>query len=118
MINSHTEMGHVSRFWDDDFKSLPFAKQPITDEEITIWHSQGYDHVKSFSGSMYDNRNPMPEKLAKALIDNRNEIMADRIADFIKKQSVFAAVGALHLPGSNGVIERLRRKGFVVEAVH
>ena len=61
MINSHTEMGHVSRFWDDDFKSLPFAKQPITDEEITIWHSQGYDHVKSFSGSMYDNRNPMPE---------------------------------------------------------
>ena len=60
-MNSHTEMGHVSRFWDDDFKSLPFAKQPITEEEITKWHSQGYDHVKSFSGSMYDNRNPMPD---------------------------------------------------------
>jgi len=64
-----------------------------------------------------NNRNPMPEKLEKALIENRNEIMAERIADFIKKQSVFAAVGALHLPGANGVIERLRRKGFVVEAV-
>jgi len=51
------------------------------------------------------------------LIENRNEIMAERIADFIKKQSVFAAVGALHLPGASGVIERLRRKGFVVEAV-
>lgn len=55
------EIGHVSRFWDDSFKSLPFIKQPITDEEINKWQSQGYDYVKSFSGSMYDNRNVMPD---------------------------------------------------------
>lgn len=60
-MNSRTEIGHISRFWNDDFKSLPFVKQPITNEEITKWHSEGYDHVKSFSGSMYNSRNPMPE---------------------------------------------------------
>jgi hypothetical protein len=31
------------------------------DSEIEKWKSQGYDYVKSFSGSMYDSRNPMPE---------------------------------------------------------
>lgn len=60
-MNSRIEIGHVSRFWNDDFKSLPYVKQPITDEEIHKWQSQGYDYVKSFSGSMYDNRNPMPD---------------------------------------------------------
>lgn len=60
-MNFRVEIGHVSRFWNDDFKSLPYVKQPITDEEIDKWQSQGYDYVKSFSGSMYDNRNPMPD---------------------------------------------------------
>ena len=59
-MNSRTETGHVSRFWNDDFKSLPYVKQPITDEEVDSWVAMGYDHVKSFSGSMYNNRNPMP----------------------------------------------------------
>lgn len=60
-MNSRTEIGHVSKFWNDDFKTLPFAKQPITDEEIQKWEEMGYDYVKSFSGAMYDNRNPMPK---------------------------------------------------------
>lgn len=60
-MNSRTETGHVSRFWNDDFKSLPYVKQPITDEEIDNWVAMGYDYVKSFSGSMYNNRNPMPD---------------------------------------------------------
>lgn len=55
------EKGHVGRFWNDDFKQLEFIKQPITQVEINEWVSKGYDYVKSFSGSMYDNRNPMPE---------------------------------------------------------
>lgn len=60
-MNFRVEIGHVSRFWGDDFKALPFVKQPITDEEVSRWQSQGYDYIKSFSGSMYDNRNPMPD---------------------------------------------------------
>ena len=59
----------------------------------------------------------MPEKLYKALVTDRNIRMANRMAAFIKDQSTFVAVGALHLPGENGVIELLRKKGFMVEAV-
>jgi hypothetical protein len=60
-MNTRVEVGHVSRFWNDDFKSLTYTKQPITDDEVSTWRSQGYDHIKSFSGSMYDSRNIMPE---------------------------------------------------------
>ena len=59
----------------------------------------------------------MPEKFYKALITDRNIRMANRIADFIREQTTFIAIGALHLPKSDGVIELLRKKGFTVEAV-
>lgn len=54
--------GHISRFWNtDDIKKFDYVKQPIMDSEIAEWEAKGYDYVKSFSGSMYDNRNPMPD---------------------------------------------------------
>ena len=57
------------------------------------------------------------EKFYKALVVDRNERMANRMAEFIKKQPTFIAIGALHLPGNIGVIALLRKKGFTVEPV-
>jgi uncharacterized protein YbaP (TraB family) len=57
------------------------------------------------------------EKFYKALVVDRNERMANRISEFIRKQPTFIAIGALHLPGDLGVINRLRKKGFAVEPV-
>ena len=56
-------------------------------------------------------------KFYKALVIDRNERMANRIAEFIKNQSTFIAIGAMHLPDKEGVIERLRKKGFKVEPI-
>jgi len=53
-------IGHIVPFWDDDFKSFNYVKQPVTDNEVTVWRSQGYDYVKSFTGSMYTNKNILP----------------------------------------------------------
>ena len=52
--------GHIGRFWDLEYLEFPYVRQPITDEEVNMWRSKGYDHVKSFTGVMYDNSNPMP----------------------------------------------------------
>lgn len=60
--------GHIDRFWDDSFKSLPYVKQPLTQEEIHKWVSDGYDCVKSFSGSMYGNDKAMPTWVSR--LDN------------------------------------------------
>lgn len=57
----------------------------------------------------------MPPQLRKAMIDDRNRRMAVRLAAMIKNNRVFAAVGALHLPGKNGLIALLREKGYRLE---
>ena len=53
-------VGHIDPFWKDDYKSFNYVRQPITTEETNRWISQGYDHVKNFTGQMYDNRNVIP----------------------------------------------------------
>jgi len=53
--------------------------------------------------------------LIPRLIDERNRVMADRIADIARSgPKSFVAVGALHLVGKDGIVERLRRRGFTV----
>ncbi|MBW1870740.1 MAG: TraB/GumN family protein [Deltaproteobacteria bacterium] len=65
----------------------------------------------------YDPTNPLEKKLMKRLFYDRNEIMANRIAKKIKdspSKSFFFAVGAGHMPGPDGIVERLRKAGFKV----
>jgi len=53
--------------------------------------------------------------LIPRLIDERNRVMADRIADIARSgPKSFVAVGALHLVGKDGIVELLRRRGFTV----
>jgi uncharacterized protein YbaP (TraB family) len=52
------------------------------------------------------------------IILDRNKVMAERAAPILASGNVFIAVGALHLPGEGGVIELLRKQGFIVSAVN
>ncbi|MBX5090821.1 TraB/GumN family protein [Rhizobium lentis] len=52
------------------------------------------------------------------VILDRNKVMAERAAPILDGGNVFMAVGALHLPGKDGVIELLRKQGFTVTAVN
>ena len=47
----------------------------------------------------------------------RNEIQAHSIDTILKHNSLFAGVGAAHLPGKRGVIELLRAKGYHLRPV-
>lgn len=47
----------------------------------------------------------------------RNEIQANSIDSILKKHSLFVGVGAAHLPGSRGVIELLRKKGYKLRPI-
>ncbi|RCS22393.1 polysaccharide biosynthesis protein GumN [Phyllobacterium salinisoli] len=51
------------------------------------------------------------------MIDARNAVMASRAVPILDKGNAFIAVGALHLPGDKGLIERLRAKGYRISAV-
>lgn len=52
------------------------------------------------------------------IITDRNHTMATRARPILDKGNAFMAVGALHLPGKQGLIELLRQEGFTVTAVN
>jgi len=52
--------GEVDVIWSDDYKKLPYTKQPLTKAELETWNSQGYYH-ESFTGAMYGGANSMPD---------------------------------------------------------
>lgn len=51
------------------------------------------------------------------LVDERNHTWLPKIEEIIKQESCFIAVGALHLPGNDGLINLLRKAGYKVKAV-
>ena len=53
----------------------------------------------------------------RLLLYDRNEIMAQRIAEMSKEMSLCAAIGAGHLAGQKGVLRLLKNKGFKVKPV-
>lgn len=59
----------------------------------------------------------MPEMFDEALVTKRNHTMAHRMDSIIRMQPTFNAVGALHLPGDEGLIELLKKKGYSLTPV-
>lgn len=51
------------------------------------------------------------------MVDNRNIAWAEQLPELMKSNGCFIAVGAMHLPGENGLIKLLRKQGYKVKAV-
>jgi hypothetical protein len=62
--------------------------------------------------------NALYEELADRLLTRRNGLMAGRMKPFLDAGGAFIAVGAMHLPGKDGILNRLARKGYRVERVY
>lgn len=60
----------------------------------------------------------MLERFMERVVDRRNRLMADRMADVLADGNAFVAVGALHLPGETGVLSLLVRRGHAVSRVY
>jgi uncharacterized protein YbaP (TraB family) len=58
-----------------------------------------------------------PPSYLDAMLYQRNIIMAHSIDSIVKTGSLFAAIGAAHIPGKKGVVELLRAKGYAVSPV-
>lgn len=54
----------------------------------------------------------------QAMVTGRNKVMADHAEPILAKGNAFMAVGALHLPGEEGLVELFRKAGYTVTAVN
>jgi hypothetical protein len=60
----------------------------------------------------------LQQRFMGSLVDERNRRMAERLLPLLEAGEVFAAVGALHLPGDTGLLALLRRQGLRVSPVY
>lgn len=86
-------------------------------EQLTLSYLDGdLDQLDRLSRAQHA---AMPAELVQwfedRLIAWRNERMLDRLAALLEQNSVFVAVGALHLSGETGLLDGLKRLGFEVE---
>ena len=61
---------------------------------------------------------PTMDKLMHNLLDVRNQRMFERMQPFLSKSGVLFAVGALHLPGKQGLLHKIRSAGFTLSPVY
>jgi uncharacterized protein len=57
------------------------------------------------------------QRFTRSLLDDRNFVMRDSSAPLLAKGGAFIAVGALHLPGPNGLVSLYRKLGYRVSVV-
>ena len=92
------------------------AKDKVRDYEALLktYISEDLEKITnlddSITGSMLSKA--LWEKMRVKLIDERNEGMANGMLAQAKGHRVFAAVGASHLAGETGILNRLRQAGF------
>jgi uncharacterized protein YbaP (TraB family) len=74
--------------------------------------------VKGMEEVVYRSREEYPKLLPvyEILVSRRNRTMTDKIEGLLAKgETYFIVVGAAHLVGEDGIIERLKEKGYEVE---
>lgn len=78
-----------------------------------IGHYKNHDINWLYKNSAYDKSGKeLPEKAN--YIEGRNSLWLPRMEAAMKEGSSFFAVGCAHLPGYNGLISQLRKKGYTV----
>lgn len=86
----------------------------VLDRMLDAYAKQDIVALMSISESM----GGMPEKMERALIVDRNAVMAHRLDSVLRADgSTMLLVGAAHLPGETGMLQLLRAKGYSTEAV-
>jgi uncharacterized protein YbaP (TraB family) len=73
--------------------------------------------VSDALGGLSEAERAAQDEFSRALLQGRNATMAERAAPLLASGGAFIAVGALHLAGKAGLVERFRAQGYTVTKV-
>lgn len=120
-------------------QQLAALETPTLEEQVWLLNKSvsGYSQMASNMGRMIDlylrrdlaglvamqqrqmhRDSRIDERFMLALLDKRNHYMALRLQALLQQGKSFVAVGALHLPGDNGVLHLLEQRGYTVTPVY
>jgi uncharacterized protein YbaP (TraB family) len=86
----------------------------ITLEMVNVYRQQDLERMDS----LIKKSDPGMESYMDLLLYNRNRRWVDQMGAIMQKGSVLFAVGAGHLPGDQGVIKLLVKKGYTVKPLN
>ncbi|TDO95462.1 TraB/GumN family protein [Flavobacterium sp. 245] len=110
-----SQLESVDKAFSDDemIASLAEYNTNETTKLVTNYKSENLGELfKGITDEKY-----MNAKARKYMLDNRNENWVTQLPEMMKKESVFVAVGAGHLGGELGLINLLRKAGYIVKPV-
>lgn len=92
--------------------------QSMIDRIINVYLSRNLTRLVQLEHE-FDAQNPRAAAaFSNAVITQRNKRMVKRMLPRLAQGNAFIAIGALHLPGPQGVLQLLRDRGFTVTAVY
>ena len=68
--------------------------------------------------AMADGDRQFTDRFQRRLVTQRNYLMVERMQPYLKQGKAFVAVGALHLPGEEGLLNLLEKRGYTVRALY
>ncbi|NQD36059.1 TraB/GumN family protein [Permianibacter sp. IMCC34836] len=90
-------------------------------EQLTTAYLRGDEaDVQQLLEAFEGDNKALNDKLSKALLDDRNQVMTKRLLQRIKTQPktrLFVAVGAAHLIGDKSIVALLRQQGYTVTRI-
>ena len=84
----------------------------------SLYLKRDLNALYSYSNKYTFSQEKIYRDLVKKILTDRNRIMVDRLQPVLAKGNVFIAIGALHLPGSDGVLSLLAGQGYRITAVY
>lgn len=99
----------------ENFKNLPEIFQRF----LNAYLSRDLAQLQKLNEEFVSESDP---KVAKRFEDNlvikRNYLMTERMQPRLREGEAFIAVGALHLPGKEGILNLLSKQGYKIKAVY
>lgn len=103
---------------EDTLKQLPNIQQTFaTLHELYLARDlAGLERLNAAQQTLGNQQ--LEQKLMLQLVEKRNQRMVMRMEPYFKSGQAFIAIGALHLPGEDGVLNLLAQKGYRVSVVY
>ena len=88
-------------------------------ELLSAWKQRDLDRLMAINAeAMEGGDQQLADDFQQRLIVERNRRMAERMQPYLNAGGAFVAIGALHLPGADGVLNLLQRQGYTVRVVY
>jgi uncharacterized protein YbaP (TraB family) len=102
----------------DTLDNLPDIERMLDDVRDAYLARDLRRLVEASDASMRDSDPQLVARFTSRLITDRNRRMAERMQSRLHRGGWFIAVGALHLPGEEGVLQLLSHRGYRVTRVY